>query len=70
MEMSRQFLADLPAWTPNALSAALFVGILLGVWRVPFERVLADAPRARWRDLRLWATALVVIQLALYWVFR
>jgi hypothetical protein len=32
--------------------------------------VIAGAPDgARWRDLRLWATALVVVQLGIYLLF-
>ncbi|HSG88822.1 MAG TPA: hypothetical protein VLA56_06395 [Pseudomonadales bacterium] len=63
------FLESLPlAWAMPAAFVAFTV--LVGViWCIPRDVVMADAPTAsRWRDLRLWATLLVVLQLAIYLV--
>lgn len=60
----------LPVWPAYAFSALLLVGLAAGSLLVPREEVLRGAPdRARWRDIRLWAVALVTVQLGIYWVF-
>jgi len=50
-------------------TALLFLALLVVCWSLPRAQVLADAPPERWRDLRLWASALIVLQLGLYVVF-
>ena len=64
-------LASLLATAPVAWALpATFVafGLLVAVvWWVPRTSVFEAAPDgARWRDLRLWATVLVVAQLGIY----
>ena len=62
--------ADLPVWWANAISAVIFVGIALLVFRVPKQKVLEGAPDQKpWRDFRWWAVALVAVQLVIYYVF-
>ena len=63
-------VADLPVWWANAITAVLFVGISVAVFTVPKSNVLRGAPdQARWRDIRLWAVALVIVQLIIYAIF-
>ena len=66
-ERLASLLASAPvAWALPATFVA-FALLLVVVWWVPRESVLEDAPSgARWRDLRLWATLLVVVQLGIY----
>ena len=60
-----------PTWWANVFAALLFVAIGLLVWRVPLRMLNADAPDgAKWRDIRYWATALVILQLVIYYLFR
>ena len=57
-------------WWANVITVCAFV-VLLGIcFAIPRRQVLADAPDARrWRDLRWWAVALIVVQLGIYAVF-
>ena len=61
---------------PDAWVAAAMVGLVAtiaigaAVFLVPRDSLLADAPdRSRWRDIRLWASALIVLQLLIYSIF-
>jgi hypothetical protein len=47
----------------------LFVALLACCWSLPRAQVLADASPGSWRDLRLWASVLIVLQLGLYVIF-
>lgn len=61
---------DLPVAWANYLSIFGFLCLAGLVWLIPKERVYAEAPdNAKWRDIRLWASALILIQLTLYAVF-
>ena len=60
----------LPVWPAYLFTAVLFLGIAAASLRLPPERAYGDAPdRRRWRDIRWWAVALIVVQLGLYGVF-
>lgn len=69
-EAPADLLAAAPvAWALPA-SFVAFVVLLAIVWTIPHEVVMRGAPDgARWRDLRIWATALVVVQLGIYLAF-
>jgi hypothetical protein len=63
-------LSHLPVAWANGITVVLFAGIAVCCFLIPRNRVIADAPtRAGWRDLRLWAVALIVVQLAIYVLF-
>ncbi len=63
-------MADLPTWWANAISAVIFAGIAVGVFFVPRASLFRDAPdHSAWRDIRLWAVVLVIVQLAIYATF-
>ncbi len=65
-----EWLHTAPVWWANALTQVLFVLIALAVFTVPRRLFMADAPdQSRWRDVRLWAVALVVVQLGIYALF-
>ncbi len=65
-----EWIHALPLWTAKLGALCLFGGILAFTWTLPKEFVFHGAPdRARWRDLRIWATALILFQMAIYWVF-
>ena len=48
-----------------------FFGLLLvGVFLLPRSYIYRGAPsQARWRDLRLWALALVLLHAYVYWQY-
>ena len=57
------------AWA-NYLSMGGFALLGLLVWLVPKRLVYTEAPdRAPWRDFRLWATALIALQIGIYALF-
>jgi hypothetical protein len=64
------FIASLPLYTAKIGAVILFSGILLLVWSLPRHYVYAEGEvNARWKDLRIWATLLLLIQLLLYRIF-
>lgn len=61
---------DLPVEWANYISIVgfLFLGVL--VWAIPKRLIYSGADdQAMWRDIRIWASVLIVIQLVLYVVF-
>ena len=64
--MAEQF----PQWWAYVFTVILFLLILVGIWLTPKNEIMADAPdQARWRDIRLWATVLIAVQLLIYYQF-
>ena len=62
--------ATLPTEWANYLSMAGFLVLGVLVWAIPKHLVLAESPDTRrWRDLRLWASVLISVQLVLYVLF-
>ena len=63
-------MMDLPVTWANYISIGgfLFLGVL--VWAIPKQLIYADASdQAKWRDIRVWATVLIVFQVTLYMMF-
>jgi hypothetical protein len=64
--MNEQF----PQWWAYVFTVVLFFLLLAGSWLIPRKEILADAPdQARWRDIRIWATVLIAVQLLIYFMF-
>lgn len=65
-----QWFDVLPLWWAKAGALVFFGGVIALVWALPREYVYESGTAPVWhRDLRLWASGLLVIQLALYWIF-
>ena len=65
-----QWLYSLPLWWAKVVTVVLFGGILVWVWFVPNSFIFRGAPdKKRWRDVRIWATVLMLIQIAIYLQF-
>lgn len=65
-----EWIHALPLWAAKAGALALFAGVLVFIWRLPAEFIFHEAPdRAWWRDLRIWATALLAFQCVIYYIF-
>ncbi len=64
------WLQSAPVWWANTITQVLFVLIALACFLVPSRVFMNDAPdQSRWRDIRFWALALVIVQLGIYFLF-
>ncbi len=55
----------------NNITIVLFFVLLIVLWSFPKVLVMGDAPDQRWwRDLRIWATLVIFVQLGIYGLFR
>lgn len=64
-----QWLGSLPMWVATASVVALYAIAVIWVWTLRREFVFRGAPDRRgWRDLRIWATLIVVPYVAIYLV--
>ncbi len=66
------WLGGLPMWIAITCAMGLYLAALLWVWRLRREFVFQGAPdRQRWRDLRIWATGVLLPYIAVYlWLGR
>lgn len=65
-----EWIHMLPVWTAKIGAVTLFGGVIVFTWTLPKDFIYLGAPDgARWRDLRIWATVLVVFQIVIYFVF-
>jgi len=63
-------LSTLPVAWANYLSILGFLVLGTLVWLIPKKVIFTEAPdQSRWRDMRLWASVLIAMQLALYTLF-
>lgn len=63
-------LTALPLAWANYLSIAGFAFLGVLVWLIPKRLIYTDAvDQSRWRDIRIWATVLIAMQLTLYALF-
>ncbi len=71
LESLNHWLSGLPTSWANTITMLLFGLLLIILWSFPRQIVLRGAPdQARWRDIRIWATVLIFVQLGIYTVFR
>lgn len=62
-----QFLDSLPMWVAQACAIGLFAAAAIFTWCLPRRFVYLGAPdNARWRDLRIWATLILVPYMVIY----
>ncbi len=65
-----EWLQNAPVSWANGITQVLFVLIALACFAVPRRVFMADAPdQSHWRDIRLWAAVLIVVQLGIYQLF-
>ena len=61
---------ELPVICANYISIALFLALVVGVWSIPKSAVVPEEYEGQsWRDLRVWATGLIIFQIVLYAYF-
>jgi hypothetical protein len=62
-----QWLTDLPLYWGKVIAIAGFAGMIIWAWLRPKSFIFMGAPDKRWwRDLRIWATVLLLIQIIIY----
>lgn len=65
-----QWLAGVPLEWAKAAALVTFIGIGLAAWLFPKAYIFEGAPTISWwRDIRWWASGILVIQIILYMVF-
>jgi len=62
------FLTDLPMEAATACAIGLFVAAGIFAWCMPRRFIYLGAPdQSRWRDLRIWATLILVPYVVIYY---
>jgi hypothetical protein len=65
-----EWLAGLSLAWGKVIAVIFFVGIAIWAWRRPRSFIFQGAPDShRWRDLRLWASILMAVQIVIYLSF-
>ncbi|UCH95877.1 MAG: hypothetical protein JSV88_03265 [Candidatus Aminicenantes bacterium] len=65
-----EWLKSIPLFWGKITAVVLFVGIVIWAWFRPKKYIFKDAPDQRWwRDLRIWTTVLLGLQIIIYLSF-
>ncbi len=65
-----EWLAGLPLYWGKVIAVAGYIGMIFWVWVRPKSFIFHEAPdNRRWRDLRIWASVLLGIQILIYLSF-
>jgi hypothetical protein len=65
-----EWLKSIPLYWGTVMAVAGFVAILVWAWFRPRDYIFRGAADRRWwRDLRIWATLLLILQIVLYLIF-
>ena len=64
------WLADLPLYWATIVASVFFAAVMIWVLLIPRKYIYRGASDGkRWRDLRIWAVAILLLQVALYIYF-
>ena len=65
-----EFLSNIPLFWAKVVAVLTFSGGILWTWIRPADFIFKDAPtQKKWRDLRIWITMVMIIQIAIYLYF-
>ena len=65
-----EYLAYITLAQVKGITIILILLLVAWVWRRPRKYILNEAPdNAWWRDLRLWASGVLVLQICVYLYF-
>jgi hypothetical protein len=65
-----EWLEGLPIVLGKYIVTLLFIVMIVWAWFRPPKFIFEGAPdKSRWRDLRIWATVFLGIQVILYMIF-
>ena len=63
-------ISNLPVAWANYISIFGFVLLAILIWSIPLPKIFADATdHSRWRDIRIWASGLIALQVSIYILF-
>ena len=61
------WLKDLPLYWAKVMGTLFFLSVIIWALTRPKDYIFKGAPdRKIWRDLRLWAVVILIVQIALY----
>jgi len=64
------WLSNIPLFWGKIFAILGFVGMLIWAWVRPRSFIFQGAPDdSRWRDLRIWASLFMGIQIVIYLIF-
>jgi hypothetical protein len=65
-----EWLAGIPLFWGKIIAVLALAGMVVWTWIRPKDFVMRGAPDShRWRDLRIWASLLLAVQVVLYLSF-
>jgi len=65
------WLKSIPLIWVTVFTIIGFLALAVWVWLQPTGYVFEGAPdKKKWRDLRLWATVMIVVEAIVYIIFR
>jgi len=65
-----EWLAGLPLYWGKVIAVVGYIGMIIWAWFRPRSFIFHGAPDNRkWRDLRIWASVLLGIQILIYLSF-
>jgi hypothetical protein len=65
-----EFLGSVPIFWAKIIAVITFSGGIWWTWIRPKSFVLKDSPdKKNWRDLRIWITVIMIIQIVVYLYF-
>jgi hypothetical protein len=65
-----EWLSSVPMYWPKVFAVLTFSGGIVWTWFRPKSFIFQDAPdNKRWRDLRIWITIVMVLQIGIYLYF-
>jgi hypothetical protein len=65
-----EWLKSIPLFWGKIIAVVLFAGIVIWAWFRPKEYIYKEAPDKHWwRDLRIWTTVLLGLQIIIYLSF-
>lgn len=64
------WMSEIPIIWAYLLVNLFFLVLLVWCWRLPHSYIFRGAgDQAHWKDLRIWATIAIVMQMGIYWMF-
>ena len=62
-----EWLNQVPLFWAIIITVILYIVMIIWTWTRPQKYIFAGAPNNKaWRDLRLWATLLMIFQIIIY----
>jgi len=63
-------LSQIPLTWVSVIIMILFLSLIIWMWLTPREYILKSSPdNKRWRDLRIWGTLIIIVQVVIYLIF-